>query len=164
MLPPSDSASWFEPLIPDDAAAIALLLAACMPDAWDEGMVAECLAAGSFGFVMRGESEEAGSAAGLVACGILRVVGHEGEILQLAVAGPSRRRGIGGGMLRRLLGECARRAVEVVFLEVRAGNQAARELYSRAGFMEVGMRERYYRDGEQAVVMAVTLSFPLPPG
>ena len=39
-------------------------------------------------------------------------------------------------------------------LEVRVSNLAARSLYQKLGFVEVGVRPRYYEDtGEDAVLM-----------
>ena len=37
-------------------------------------------------------------------------------------------------------------------LEVRESNAGGRRLYSRLGFSEVGLRKRYYPDGENAVM------------
>ena len=37
-------------------------------------------------------------------------------------------------------------------LEVREGNVGGRRLYSRLGFAEVGLRKKYYPDGESAVL------------
>jgi ribosomal-protein-alanine N-acetyltransferase len=40
------------------------------------------------------------------------------------------------------------------FLEVRRGNQAARALYKKFGFQEVGVRKKYYSDnGEDAILL-----------
>ena len=43
--------------------------------------------------------------------------------------------------------------VLTVSLEARESNDSARALYSRLGFAEVYVRQRYYSDGESAVVM-----------
>ncbi|MEE8547256.1 MAG: ribosomal-protein-alanine N-acetyltransferase RimI, partial [bacterium] len=42
-------------------------------------------------------------------------------------------------------------------LEVRVSNAAARSLYKGFGFREVGVRESYYADGEDAVVLGLEL-------
>jgi ribosomal-protein-alanine N-acetyltransferase len=40
------------------------------------------------------------------------------------------------------------------YLEVRTSNEAARNLYAKLGFEEIGTRPNYYQDtGETAVVM-----------
>ena len=49
--------------------------------------------------------------------------------------------------------ELLRRAA-TVFLEVRAGNEAAIGLYTHSGFQEIDRRKNYYHDPEEdAVVM-----------
>ena len=44
--------------------------------------------------------------------------------------------------------------VEKIFLEVRASNTPARNLYSQNGYSEISIRKKYYSDNEDAVVMA----------
>jgi ribosomal-protein-alanine N-acetyltransferase len=144
------------------AGPLARLLAQAMRGAWSEAMVRECLEAGAIAVIRRDDAAPEPDA--LAALGILRVVETEAEILQVAVAARWQRRGLGTHVVRRLLSECALRGVRDVFLEVRAGNVAARALYEREGFAEAGRRAAYYADGEDALVMARRLEFPLPPG
>lgn len=91
-----------------------------------------------------------------------RVVGYaigwcfvpEAEVANIAVAPAERRRGSGGALLDGLLSRLASRGVDTVFLEVRAGNAAARTLYETRGFEAVGRRRGYYRrPTEDAVIM-----------
>ena len=57
------------------------------------------------------------------------------------------------GYARKLMDELLRRAA-TVFLEVRAGNEAAIGLYTHSGFQEIDRRKNYYHDPEEdAVVM-----------
>jgi [ribosomal protein S18]-alanine N-acetyltransferase len=73
----------------------------------------------------------------------------EREILNLAVAPAWRRRGIGLALLNHELTSAAIR-----FLEVRETNAAARSLYARVGFEEIGKRTDYYQNPvESAIVM-----------
>jgi [ribosomal protein S18]-alanine N-acetyltransferase len=83
-----------------------------------------------------------------------RLVLDEAEILSIAVAVPRR----GKGLARRLLDVHLRRlaglGARAVFLEVEEGNVAARRLYQRAAFRQVGRREGYYpRAGAAALVL-----------
>lgn len=83
-------------------------------------------------------------------CAARHLGGGETELLNLAVAPELRRQGIGGRLLQDLLG----RFPGTVFLEVRASNTAARELYQTYGFKEVTVRKGYYSEpSEDAVVM-----------
>jgi ribosomal-protein-alanine N-acetyltransferase len=73
----------------------------------------------------------------------------EREILNLAVAQRFRRLGIATALLHH---ELYRKAT--LFLEVRESNLAARALYRKLGFVEVGTRPDYYRHPkERAIVM-----------
>ena len=48
-----------------------------------------------------------------------------------------------------------RHGAELITLEVRESNMAARAMYRKYGFVEVGMRHRYYTEtGENAVLMS----------
>jgi ribosomal protein S18 acetylase RimI-like enzyme len=44
-----------------------------------------------------------------------------------------------------------------MFLEVRAGNLAARRLYRQLGFRDLGVRRGYYGPGQDAIVMELKL-------
>ena len=48
-----------------------------------------------------------------------------------------------------------RAAADVALLEVRASNQPAMRLYASLGFEHVGLRKKYYQDGEDAVLMTL---------
>jgi len=91
---------------------------------------------------------------GIVAWGSVRLVADELQIEDLAVAPERRRRGWGLRLLRALLEVGRRRGLATAHLEVRRGNAAARALYRRGGFEEVGERREYYREPrEDAILM-----------
>jgi ribosomal-protein-alanine N-acetyltransferase len=46
---------------------------------------------------------------------------------------------------------------QALWLEVRASNDAAIQLYLKNGFLQMSMRQRYYADFEDALVMKYTL-------
>ena len=73
------------------------------------------------------------------------------ELMNVLVPMDHRRRGIA-----RLLMDAVHQLSErqPVYLEVRASNEAAQSLYASYGYEQTGLRERYYRDGEDAVLMS----------
>jgi ribosomal-protein-alanine N-acetyltransferase len=82
------------------------------------------------------------------------LLGEEGEIADLAVAPPARRRGIGGVLLDRVVAEAVESGVRALYLEVRDSNLAARALYQSRGFHLAGRRRGYYRHPpEDALVL-----------
>ena len=102
------------------------------------------------------------SNSGLVALKDGLQVGHviygnvmdEVEILTVAVDPGFRRQGIGLALMRRIVRETQARTM---VLEVRASNGPAIALYQKMGFANVGRRKGYYRGGEDAIVMRVSL-------
>ncbi len=89
---------------------------------------------------------------------VAREAAGELHINNVAVRAVYRRRGIGGVLLNRILEEGKRLGTTAAFLEVRAGNFAARALYEKCGFREMGRRPNYYSDPvEDALVMSFVL-------
>jgi ribosomal-protein-alanine acetyltransferase len=88
---------------------------------------------------------------------VSRLVADEVELLSIAVEPGLRRRGVAGALLCELHRHACAGGARVVFLEVKASNEAARALYLGHGYAEVGLRPRYYSDGEDAVLMALEL-------
>jgi ribosomal-protein-alanine N-acetyltransferase len=84
---------------------------------------------------------------------VARFAADEGEIANLAVREPTRRRGIGSMLLAGALKEGRRRGANNMYLEVRESNEAARQLYASRGFEEIGRRKRYYRHPEEDAVV-----------
>lgn len=71
------------------------------------------------------------------------------EITQIAIKKAYQGRGLGDQLMAQL---SDRR--ESIFLEVRASNEAARALYAKYGFVQVGKRKNYYQNpAEDAILM-----------
>ncbi|HEU0206843.1 MAG TPA: ribosomal protein S18-alanine N-acetyltransferase [Pseudolysinimonas sp.] len=92
--------------------------------------------------------------------GLLAPLGSgQADIQTIAVAPDVRRRGLGRALVVALLDESRSRAAREVFLEVRADNPNARDLYSSLGFEQIAVRPRYYQpDGVDAHIMRWALS------
>ncbi len=102
----------------------------------------------------------------LVAFALVRIVAGELHLVNFAVKPARRREGVGQALLDEVLARARDRGTKIVTLEVRDGNEAARELYRASGFVEVALRPDYYPDtSEDAVIMLKTLEgTPGPPG
>lgn len=77
----------------------------------------------------------------------------EAHITNIAVDPKIRRRGIGRMLLVHLIETALDDGVESMTLEVRVSNEAAQQLYRGFGFVPAGIRQRYYENSEDALVM-----------
>ena len=149
------TAPAIRPATRDDLDAIMALERASFPtDAWSETMMRdEVLSPNGRYFVL----EDAGA---LVGYGGVRALAGaaDADIQTIAIAEVFRGRGAGRALLTALLTEASARGAREVFLEVRADNPVAQNLYLRTGFVEIARRPRYYRpDGVDAIVMRLDL-------
>lgn len=83
----------------------------------------------------------------------LMIVDGEAHVTTLAVDLPWQRRGVGSLLALRLIELAICKRVHWLTLEVRESNEAARALYEKFGFKKIGVRPRYYADGEDALIM-----------
>ena len=80
--------------------------------------------------------------------------GDAWHILNLTVDPGHRRRGIGGMLVDGVIAQLHGRPYDRYTLEVRVSNDAAIRLYRSRGFVDVGVRPRYYSDNqEDALIM-----------
>ena len=121
---------------------------------WTEGMYADSLRAGYWmGVLMRAES-----IAGLA---VVTSVVDEAHLLNMWVSVHEQGSRLGRQLLQAACQHGAGTEAAKMFLEVRAGNGRARNLYQSSGFSEIGVRKDYYPSAlgrEDAVCMALNLS------
>ena len=112
------------------------------PDAWSEAQVAEELL---------GEDRHAWVVGkplhGYV---VTRTVGDTTDLHRIAVHPDHSRAGLARALLAAAASASAGRRM---LLEVSARNTGAVAFYAAAGFVEIGRRRGYYRDGSDALVM-----------
>lgn len=84
---------------------------------------------------------------------------EQADIQTVAVAPNQRGRGLGRALMERLIGEAQKLGAEDLFLEVRADNPVAQNLYESLGFEHIDTRKRYYQpDNVDAWIMRARLS------
>ena len=132
-----------------DIPAISAIVQVAFADPWSRASFESVLAeSAAYVAVARGADDE------VVGYVVAWFAADEGEIANLAVREPTRRRGIGAALLDAALTEGRRRGAMNMYLEVRESNEPARRLYASRGFDEVGRRKKYYRHPvEDAVVL-----------
>jgi ribosomal-protein-alanine N-acetyltransferase len=106
--------------------------------------------AASRSFVAEGAEHE------VVAMIVCWLILDELHIATIATRPEHRHEGIGSQILIAALKEAQAAGARRAFLEVRAGNEVARAMYGKFGFVESGRRAAYYRDnGEDAILMTL---------
>jgi ribosomal-protein-alanine N-acetyltransferase len=84
----------------------------------------------------------------------LWIMMDEAHIINIAVSEPYRGQGIGELLLIAGIDTAAKLQAGVVTLEVRESNRIAQNLYTKYGFIKVGVRKGYYTDNrEDALIM-----------
>jgi ribosomal-protein-alanine N-acetyltransferase len=83
----------------------------------------------------------------------LMLVDGEAHITTMAVDTPYRGKRVGSLLALRIIEIALLKRVHWLTLEVRESNEGAQELYKRFGFKKIGVRQKYYADGENAVIM-----------
>lgn len=85
--------------------------------------------------------------------GVWIIVG-EGNITNIAVNPNYRNKSIASNLLINLFELCKNNNCSDITLEVRASNISAQNLYSKFGFIQEGLRKRYYEDNnEDAIIL-----------
>lgn len=122
----------------------------CHPKPWTTGV-----------FVSEIELARHGERYYIVARDGHRLVGYGGllfapdaaHITNIAVDPLHRRQGVGRALMIDLVETALARGAEAMTLEVRVGNVAAQDMYRKFGFVPAGIRQRYYENSEDALVM-----------
>ncbi len=138
-----------QPATPDNIANIANIEKQCFSTPWSENSIRESMSAGT-AFYM---AYLGGNIAGYM--GLSKIAG-EGYVTNVAVLPEFRRKGIGNQLLQYVIND-SKAELEFISLEVRVSNDAAISLYEKLGFIEVGLRKRFYTNPqEDAIIMTKT--------
>ena len=81
----------------------------------------------------------------------------KGHVVSIAVVEEHRRKGIGNALVEESVNGVKLRKCDEFYLEVRCSNTDAVRLYEKMGFVIRQQLNAYYRDGEDAYLMAIEL-------
>jgi ribosomal-protein-alanine N-acetyltransferase len=112
-------------------------------------------------------AEENGDVVGYIMCRIetgipsfkLLGITRKGHVISIAVLPEHQREGIGCALMREAMKAMVNRKAKECYLEVRASNVPAVNLYRKIGFEIIRTIRGYYADGEAAYMMARKLPF-----
>lgn len=131
-----------------DLSAAAGLEARYFSVPWSEKSLKESLESSSYLFlVMQVQGEVVGYA------GLFRTL-DEGNITNIVLEESCRGRGLGRELTEALLEEGRKCGMRAFTLEVRVSNKAAIQMYESMGFVQEGVRRRFYEKPEEdALIM-----------
>ena len=140
----------------NDIGTIVRVAQSASPYPWSEQVFHDCFKASYHGWVLSKEGLLApDSILGFV---ISLVQAPECQLVNICVRPEEQGQGYGRLLLQHAIDDAWSLGCHTIYLEVRAGNLAAIQLYENAGFLQVGIRKYYYPAGngrEDAVVMAL---------
>ena len=79
------------------------------------------------------------------------------HITNIVVKKDLRKQGIGTIILQELIKLCKELKMNEVTLEVNENNSKAINLYKKFGFEQVGLRKKYYKNTDNAIIMTKTI-------
>ena len=82
----------------------------------------------------------------------------KGHVVSVAILEQHRGRGIGKALMLEGINGVLSRKSDEIYLEVRVSNSQAIRMYQRLGFQMKSRLRSYYRDGEDAYLMALEFS------
>jgi [ribosomal protein S18]-alanine N-acetyltransferase len=131
-----------------DLEAVSRIEEACFDDPYPQYFFAQLAEANPETFLVALFEEE------IVGYAIIDGWADHDHLISIAVHPEHRRKGVAQALLDRL--ESRLSGKRPVRLEVRRNNTPAVQFYTKNGYRYVGVEERYYRDGEDALIMEKT--------
>lgn len=138
---------------PDDLEAIMPLERLAFADPWSRRMYLSDLADNPLATYRVIRSDGDASLPPILGWGGFWLLVDEAHIATIASHPEHRGCGLGEWLLVDLMERALDRRARVATLEVRASNLVAQKLYAKLGFDVVGTRRKYYRDGEDGLIM-----------
>jgi len=164
---------YVSPMTPDDLDELMLLERRCFKDPWSRRMYLIDLTQNDLStyLVLRPSpgmrpaeacAQYALPVPPLLAYSGFWLMAGEAHIATLASHPDWRGCGLGLWLLLALLDAAVARGAVTSTLEVRVGNTPARKLYEKLGYEMAGVRVRYYRDGEDGLILTTPELLSLP--
>jgi ribosomal-protein-alanine N-acetyltransferase len=123
-------------------------------EAWTRRQVEDALLTGLCHYSLIGDLERTNGFY------LSRHVSGEEELLLIAVMPVLRGQGLGKQLLKRFIADARIRGATRLLLEMRADNPAG-SLYRSHGFVPIGKRPNYYRNGADSPRDAITFAYDL---
>lgn len=146
---------------PDSVNELARREREATPFAWTESQISQSLSHDHLCFTLGVHDQVSGYC-------VLLPLGQVVEILNLVIFPEFQQQGYGRILVEKIKTLALQQGADNLWLEVRAGNQRARNLYQNAGFLQTDRRKHYYPraqhdppgDAEDAILMQCDLRKP----
>lgn len=145
----------FRLMLETDLDEVIAIEEAVYPFPWTRGIFHDCLNIGYLCRVLEVNEK-------IVAYSVMSVAVGESHLLTIVVPENEQGKGYGKKMLNDMILHAVNDHAHTMYLEVRASNKAAIQLYHQRGFNELGIRSNYYpaeQGREDALIFALDLSF-----
>lgn len=155
ILQPSNSEYSFRLMTEDDLDDVIAIEESVYPFPWTRGIFHDCLSIGYICRVLLYKEK-------IIAYSIITIAADECHLLTIVVAKDEQGKGYGKKMLDEMVRMAKIGSANAMYLEVRASNKTAIQLYYDSGFNELGVRNNYYpaEEGrEDALILALDLTF-----
>lgn len=83
----------------------------------------------------------------------ISVILDEAELMNIVVKKNKRGFGIGKALLEKIINICKENKIKILRLEVNQNNFIAINLYKNFGFKQTGIRDKYYKNKDKAILM-----------
>jgi len=134
-----DLEAILRPMNADDIPGVMRVERAAYEFPWTENIFRDCLKVGYYCCVMEDDS-------GIIGHGVMSAAVGECHLLNICIHPDHQRQGHGERLVNYLLNVAYHAKARIAYLEVRVSNIAAKSLYLKRGFREVGVRKHYYPD------------------
>jgi len=81
------------------------------------------------------------------------IILDEGNILMISVKKEFQNKGVGRKLMNRFEKLAKKEGVKAIYLEVSEKNINAIDFYKKLGFIPIGLRKKYYKNGENALLL-----------
>jgi len=150
---------------PEDLDQVVYINQACLPENYSDGFFLDLHERFPETFIV---AESNGAVVGYIMCRIESGfpslgfrpfnAGRKGHIISIAVLPEHRKKGVGRALVNEALRAMSNRyGAKSCYLEVRASNRSAIDLYKKEGFHIERTVKGYYSDGEDAHIMSLSL-------
>jgi ribosomal-protein-alanine N-acetyltransferase len=134
-----DREATLRPMTAADIPSVMRVERAAYEFPWTENIFRDCLQVGYYCCVLEDDS-------GIIGHGVMSAAVGECHLLNICIHPDHQRHGHGERLVDYLLNIAYHAKARIAYLEVRMSNIAAKSLYLKRGFREVGVRKNYYPD------------------